>query len=92
MQIVRTLGQLAYGYWELALDVVIGSELKIELTGVGQEAQEIVVLAWLHGCLQFKAILPILFSLVDDGGVKGILLLNAVLAPGDVLDLPMFAA
>nr|MDK2851530.1 hypothetical protein [Candidatus Cloacimonadota bacterium] len=92
MQIIRTLGKLADCNRELALDSIVGSELKIELASIGQEAQEVVILAWIQCRLQLKAILPVFFSLVDNGGVKGILLLDAILTPGDVFYLSMLTA
>jgi hypothetical protein len=40
VKIIRTLGQLGYSHWELALDGIVSGVFKIELTCIVQEAQE----------------------------------------------------
>jgi len=91
MQVIRTLGQLSYCDRELALDVIVCCVFEIELSGVGQEAQKIVILARQQACLQFKAIFSVFFSLVQDGGVKGILLLQTELPVRTVFHLTIGA-
>jgi len=45
VKIIRTLGQLGYSHWELALDGIVSGVFKIELTCIVQEAQEIRVVS-----------------------------------------------
>lgn len=76
MQIVRTLGELRYGDRELALHFIVGSVLQIEPTRGSDEAHQDIILIWIESCLQIERVLSVFISLMKDGRIKGILLLE----------------
>jgi len=76
MQIIRALGELGYSDRELALDFIIGGVFQIKIACCGYEAHQGVILIGIESRLQIEAVFPIFFSLSDDGGIKGVLLLG----------------
>jgi len=89
VQIIRTLGQLGDGNRELAVDAVVGSVFQIEPSGTEEKAHQAVVFAWFEYHFQIEGIFPICFSAVDDSGIVGVLLFDAILLRGIVFDLPI---
>ena len=89
MQIVRTLGQLGDGDRELAVDAVVGSVFQIEPTGTEEEAHQAIILAWFEYRFQIEGVFPVGFSSMDDGEIVSVLLLDAILLRGTILNLPI---
>ncbi len=76
VQVIRTLGQLGDGDWELAVDAVVSSVLRIEPAGTEEEAHQAVVFIRFEDRFQIKGGLPIGFSAVEDSGIVSVLLLS----------------
>ena len=79
MQIIRTLGQLGDGDRELAVDAVVGSVFQIEPSGTEEEAHQAIILARFEYCFQIEGVLPVGFPSMYNGGIVGVLLLDAIL-------------
>ncbi len=91
VQIIRTFGQLGYCDRELAVDAVICSVFEIEPAGTEQEAHQAIVLGWLKYRFQIEGVFPVGFPSMDDSGIVSVLLLDAILLIGGILNLPILA-
>ena len=87
MQIIRTLGELGYSDRELASHFIISSVFQVEPTRGGDEVHQSIILIRIEACLQIERVLSVFVSQVQDSGIKGILLLDAILTPGRVFHL-----
>lgn len=88
MQIIGTLGKLRYSDRELALKLIVGCVFQIEIACCCYEAHQGIVLIRIEGCLQIKRVLSVFIILMQNGGIKGILLLDAVFSSGGVFYPP----
>jgi len=89
VQIIRTLWQLSYCNRELAVDAVVGSVFQIEPAGTEEEAHQAIVFGWLEYRFQIEGVFPVGFPSMDNGGIVGVLLLDAIFLRGTILDLPI---
>lgn len=87
MQIVRTLGELGYCDRELAPHFIVGGVFQIKIACCGYETHQSIILIRIEACLQIERVLSVFVSQVQDSGIKGILLLDAILTPGRVFHL-----
>ena len=76
---------------KLAVDAVVGGVFQIEPAGTEEEAHQAVVLGWLKHRFQIKGVFPKGFPSMDNGGIVSVLLLDAILLIGGILDLPIGA-
>jgi len=75
----------------LAVDAVICSVFEIEPAGTEQEAHQAIVLGWLKYRFQIEGVFPVGFPSMDDSGIVSVLLLDAILLIGGILNLPILA-